>query len=179
MIFVYGADFNNQFNPLDLFHLWKNRGFWVVLVVIFVSTAILYFIRRLATERMADFSMAFLEVFSVVIGGGSIQYQHRWERIFFAFGLGATFFLMSIYMADFSMSSVLLHGNQRIDTVGKLAKLNVPFFYALNLASHKFDLMEMLRYSFDTLSESDFYSHTWSTIIAIPLKDPWNHFSVI
>lgn len=144
VMFVYGVDLKRQFNYFDVLSFWKSDNFWILCGVFSVSAIVLYLLRHLARSRTVDFVVGFLEVFAIVFGGGNIQYRHRLEKCFFAIALIASFFLVSIYLAEFSMN-VVLRQPQNIDTFAKLAKQNVPFFLQSTLSEQKADINAMLR----------------------------------
>lgn len=144
VIFVYGSDFVRASSTFDMFYFWNGGYFWVLTSLLLIAMC-LYSLRRRIGFRRVDFVVAFLEVFSLVFGGGNIQYRHRWEKWFFAVGLTASFFLVTIYLADFSMHSLLNRGSLEIDSFGKLAKRNVTFHLGSNIMKEKAEITEILR----------------------------------
>lgn len=127
VFFVYSADFDRSRNLLKMSHFWESCEFWLVSSMLLVCSTILYHLRRFINIRRPDFFAGFLEMFTIIFGGGIIRYAHRYEKCFFAVAMSASFFLVSIYMAEFSMRSVVEPKN--VDTFGKLAKkkCNISF----------------------------------------------------
>lgn len=145
VIFVYGNIDIRLRHTISSFRLYEGAGFCVLIVVFFVCAIILYLIRRHAKLRRIDFIAGLLDVHGAVIGGGSIRCQHRWERMFFAVTLIASFFLVSLYLADFSMHSIINLEYQKVDTVEKLSAKNVKFYLDPSLLKHKSFIEYMLR----------------------------------
>lgn len=144
MIFVYGSDFTRSIRSLDMISFWKSTSFWIVCAIFVVAAIILYQLRRVADLQCASIFIGLFEVFVVLFGGGNIRAQHRCERVFFAIMLVASFFLVSLYLADFSMHSVL-YEPQRVNTFDELAKRDVPFYVNLILSQHEPKINAMLR----------------------------------
>lgn len=144
VFFVYGADFDRNLNYLKFSHFWESFELWLVTTMLLVCSTILYVLRRFTTMRRLDFFAGFLEVFAVIFGGGNIRCAHRYEKWFFAVALSTSFFLVSIYLADFSMHSVL-NEPKKVDTFAKLAKQNVTFRLTSTLAQRKSQIESILR----------------------------------
>lgn len=144
VIFVYGSDFPRRFILFDTGLFWNGTCFWIFCGVLVVAAIILYQLRRVAGLQCVSFLIGFLEVFVVVFGGGNIRAQHLYEKVFFAIMLVASFFLVSIYLADFSMHSVF-YQPQRVNTFDELAKRNVTFYSASRLAEYESEITGMLR----------------------------------
>lgn len=143
VVYVYGTGSGRHYSYFDALHFWKSGSFWILSAVFFVSTTALYFVRRLAGFRVVSFVIGFMEVFAIVFGGGNVHYRHRLERWFFAIAMIASFFLVSLYLAEFSMN-IVLREPQKIDTFAKLAKKTVPFFLSSHFAGRKSNIIEML-----------------------------------
>lgn len=130
VIFVYGMDFERQPIYFGVLHYWINNYQWINFVIIILFVIILYCLRRRASVRMDG---SWLEVIAVVIGGGIIRVHHKLEKVFFGISLISFFFLISIFLADFSMHSIISERFEKIDTFEKLAKRNVTFYYGPRL----------------------------------------------
>lgn len=119
--------------------------FFILIPVFVLSSILLYGLRRLDGIQRVDFFHGYFEIVSMVVGGGRIRCTHKWEKLFFAIGMIASFFLISIFLARFSLENMLILEPQRIDTFEKLAKQNIS--YHLNWFSrvHEEDIIELLR----------------------------------
>lgn len=143
VFFVYGADFSRNRNLFSTSQCMNNVIIWLTIATLLSSTIILYLLRHFVQVQRLDFVASFLDVFVVVFGGGSIRYRHRLEKIFFAITLIGAFFPVSLYLADFSMHSVL-NEPQKVDTFAKLAKQNVTFRLTSTLATERSNINKML-----------------------------------
>lgn len=144
VFFVYGVDFDRSrtyFNPTQF---WRSGDFWLFSIMLLVSAVILYVVRRIAKIRKVNFMVGLLEMFAVAVGGGNLRYQHRFEKIFFAIALIASFSFVSIYLADFSMHSVL-NEPRKVDTFEKLAEQNVTFYMTSELVGVEMQVNHLLR----------------------------------
>lgn len=141
VFFVYGVDFDRSrtyFNPR------RSGDLWLFSIMLLVSAVILYLVRRIAKIRRVNFMVGLLEMFAVAVGGGNLRYQHRFEKMFFAIALIASFFIVSIYLADFSMQSVL-NEPRKVDTFEKLAEQNVTIYMTSELVSVEMQVNHLLR----------------------------------
>lgn len=143
VFFVYSSGFTTHYS---VFHSWSGYDILFMNIPIFIAAIILYVLRRRRAElQNINFWSGFLDMYVVVFGGGNIRVRHRWERMFFAIGLIASFFLISLYLADFSMHSILNENPNKIDTFEKLSKQNVTFYLTTNLIKHEAVIKGMLR----------------------------------
>lgn len=103
------------------------------------------FIRHRAGIRDDGIIVGCIEIMCVAIGGGPIRANHKWERHFFAILMVTLFFIVSIFMADFSMSSSIRDNLMNITSFKELAKQNVTFYIGSSLQRHKDVIEKMLR----------------------------------
>lgn len=142
VIFVYAtADKHN----LTTIYSWDMSKFVILNLVLIICAIILYLLRRLADIQRRNFMTGLLEMYCIAFNAGNIQCQHRLERIFFVIALIASFFLVSLYLAEFSLQSVIHESPHRIDTFEKLIQQNVTIYLASNMKRHKKETEEMLR----------------------------------
>lgn len=155
IIFIYGIDFVRISESFDMFYFW-NGGYLWVLTTLILGSIILYNLRRSTGLQAVNFVAGFLEMVSIIFGGGNIRYQHQLEKWFFAIGLTASFFLVSLYLADFSVQSILFRGSLKVDTFEELEKHNVTFGLSSHLAKYKNEIADMIRLAIQlpTLSEN-------------------------
>lgn len=144
VIFVYENGYIRPSKSVFSLHLWGLRKMWWFRIALISSAMILYLIRKRA-EIQSDGFQGFIEVLAIVFGGGNIQSQHRWEKMFFAVAMVASFFLVAIYLADFSMHSTIYDDSQTVNTFDKLSKQNVTFVVNSFLAEETQLITQMLR----------------------------------
>lgn len=143
VLFVYGDDFYRQNSYFDVFN--ASISFCLLCMVFLISAVILYYLRHLSTIQNVSFMVGFLEVFTVVFVGGRIRFQHRIEKIFFSVALMASFFLVSIFLADFSMHSVLQR--PQVDTFEKLSQQNTSIFLVQSLNESNEHISRIIRFT--------------------------------
>lgn len=123
VLFVYGTNFERQMSILLLPESVQTLN---ILIIIFlsVSATILCIIRRRLKLRRDGFISTFIDTMVAFTGGGRLQMQHRWERLFSSILFSAAFFITSIYTGDvlFYIYRVL---DQKISTFKQLALINL------------------------------------------------------
>lgn len=147
VIFVYGVDFGRTHKSFIAGHFWESGQFWILCIAFSISSFVLYLLRHQTGFRTKGFLHGIFEIYIIFIGGGSVQIRRGLEKLFFAAMFVAAFFLISIYLADYSMHSVL-NRQQKVDSFAKLAQHNVTFFLIPQLAEKKKSVTNMLRYGF-------------------------------
>lgn len=143
VFFVYALGFDHQNSHINLSNYWKDPVLGLFVVIFLVSVILLYILRHLVDLRRANFFNGLLEITATVFGGGQIHTQYHLERAFFAIVMIASFFLVPIYLADFSMHSVLLE-SEKINTFEKLAEQNVPVHVSSVLSSSRLYIADLL-----------------------------------
>lgn len=125
VIFVYGVDFPRPVKNFISSPFWKSFGFWILFVAFLMSTYILLFLKRKIDQSRESFSYCLFEMYCTVIGNGNVHIRTRIEKLFFAATLMTAFLFVSIYLADYSMHS-LLDNRMKVDSFEELAKQDVP-----------------------------------------------------
>lgn len=142
VIFVYVASDKHN---LTTIYSWDVSKFVALNLILIICAIILYFSHRFAGIQRRNFVYGLLKMYHIAFNAGNMQSQHRFERIFFAIALVASFFLVSMYLAEFSLQSVIHDSPHRIDTFEKLTQQNVTIYLAPNMKRHKKETEEMLR----------------------------------
>lgn len=168
LIFIYGSDLVRESVGFNMLYFWTGRYFFIF-ISLMLGAIILYKLRRSSGLQAVDFIAGFLEVFSMIFNGGNIRYRHQLEKLFFAIGLIASFFLVSMYLAHFSIYSILFRDSSKVDSFVELAKYNVTFGLNSHLAEHKTRITDMLRWVIRILS----YYETFATNILSFVVPNW------
>lgn len=145
VVFVYATNAIRQRIYVDFLKFWLSANFSTVTISLLLSAGVLVFIRHRAGIRNDGIIVGYIEIMCVAIGGGSIRANHKWERIFFAILMVTLFFIVSIFMADFSMSSSIPDNLRNITSFEELAQQNVTFYIGSSLQHHKDVIVQMLR----------------------------------
>ena len=91
----------------------------------FFMGAIILLVLRQRNLRRESFSYCLFEIYCTVIGNGNVRIRTGMEKLFFSATLMTAFLFVSIYLADYSMHS-LLHNRMKVDSFEELAKQDVP-----------------------------------------------------
>lgn len=142
VIFEYDKSIKHNLLPL---HTWNGYKILFANMPIVCGAIILYLIRRRIDFENLNFWSGFLDVYAVIFGGGNIRIQNHWERLFFGVALIAAFFLISLFLANFSMHSVLYENPYKIDTFEKLSQQTVKFYLSKHLQRHATAVKDMLK----------------------------------
>lgn len=145
VFFLYGEDFHRQSVLSNIINFFISSSFIPIYVLFLFLTIVLHCVRRLVNVPRSFFT-TWMDVCSVSIGGGQLQYRHKWERVFFAIAMIGSFFLISVIMAKFEMKAVISMNDDKIDTFEKLSKKNVPIYYADYWSSDKGVVEIRIRY---------------------------------
>lgn len=143
VFFVYAIDFKHQKCHIKLSNYWRDPVLRLFAAMFLVSVTLLYILRCLVRLRSATFLHGLLELIATVVGGGNIHIQHPLERAFFAIVMIASVLLVPIYLADFSMHSVLIE-SEKINTFEKLAEQNVCIRVSSILYSGRLYIADLL-----------------------------------
>lgn len=144
VIFVYGIDYPRPRSNFIGTRFWESLNFWISFIAFVVSTIILFFLRCYAGHERMSFSYCLFEMYSTVIGNGRVRIRNGWEKLFFSGVLVAAFLFVSIYLANYSMHSLLL--NQfKVDSFEELAKRDVPFYLSGSISEYMEDIRIILR----------------------------------
>lgn len=157
VIFVYGDNFTRH-HYFTVLNFWKSIKLWTVIIVIIIFATALYELRRRAGIRRASFTSGCMEILSVAIYGGNIHCSHKWERIIFASAMMTLFFLFSIFLADFSMQSIVASTVEKIDTFEKIAEHEFPIYVGLQAKRDIESIRNLFRlvnaFNFDVFSHA-------------------------
>lgn len=144
-MFIYGVNSRRQISDQNALNFLTDGNVWLLIIVLSLNAAALYSIRRQAKLQRVSFVLGLLELFAIVFGGGNIRCRHSWEKRYFAIAMIGSFFLISLYLAYFSMHSMMHSKYQKIDTFEKLAKHNITYYLVSNLAENEVEVTQMLR----------------------------------
>lgn len=144
VIFVYGTDYQRQFNNNLLSKLTLFMFNWTSLFVILASI-FLCFVRRIDRLRRAGFMPVLIDVMVMFIGGGNLRMRHTLEKWFFVVVSIGAFFLNAICFDSTSFPSYLL-STQSVETFQQLTEINPPIYFNHLLKSDEKLIHKMLRF---------------------------------
>lgn len=144
VIFVYGVDFPRPSKTLIALNFWGSVSSWILFNAFFVGTIILFILIRQTRLQGQSFMYCLFEMYCCVIGNGNVRIQNGLEKLFYSAAFGTAFFFVAIYLADYSMHSLLDH-RVKVDSFEELAKLDVPFLINAFFAEQTNYITNMLR----------------------------------
>lgn len=126
VIFCDGVDFSRSNARRNFFKILENSS--IILLLIIFAMIILFLIRRRARLPLNGFISIYMDVMVATTSGGSLRYQHKWEKVFFGILLFAAFFINTINIDNFLFYTFLEGDTNRMDTFEKLAAFNPPVY---------------------------------------------------
>lgn len=144
VVYIYEKGYNRQHKYVTYLQFWERKNTWFLKPTIILGTIILYLIRKRAKLGMG-LCNGFLDVLIIFFGGGNIQSQHKWEKMFFSILMVAAFFWVSIYSANFSMHSTISDDFWTVSTFKMLAKQNVTFYLTRSVIKEQSIITQMLQ----------------------------------
>lgn len=145
VVFVYGNDFKRQEYRPYLTRL-GTKLFCALNAFGFSAIAALFYLRRKLRLRHNDIVSVVMDVHIISVAGGNLRVHNKYERLFCAILMIASFFNASFWWA-IVYPTFLIH-NDQIDTFDKLVKINPPIFIPPTLKENDQDIIQLLRYEF-------------------------------
>ena len=142
-IFMYGRNYQRGgpvFNASGTVQL--AAGLIALFVV--VTAIILWLFRRKLRLSRDEFQLSLMDTLILIIGGGNLQMNNRFERWFFGILLIGSFFLMAVFGGSL-LDCFTNVSESKVRTFDDLAKINSTIIIDVTLSLHKDDIIEMLR----------------------------------
>lgn len=144
VFFVYGSDFERQFNN-NFFNKLKVFLFnWTNTFVILASVT-LCFVRRVQRLRHDGFISVLIDVVVIFTGGGKLRFDQKLERWFFSIVSIGALFLNAICLEPTLFPS-FLHHQRTVNTFEQLAEINPPVYLAGVLKGNEPYITALLRF---------------------------------
>lgn len=145
VILFYGNDFLRLLVTPALLDIISIGEHWLLFVWFALSILATYLIRSIiGIQKINFFYSSVWNMIIVWIGGGNLQYNHKFENIFLAIMLFATFFIRSFGVGNFN-SNIVSQGSNVIDTFQELAKTkDLPVYLSHVLQDKKDTVLKLL-----------------------------------
>lgn len=135
---------NEKHESMILSQLASSRTAHVILYWFLLTTSTLYFMRLMSNEIDIRYTTALFEMGIVLVGGGILRYNRKWEKVFFMFMIFGAFFLQSFGMFGDLYEQFVIDDQNVIDTFDKLAKQNAPIHLDTTLNKNLGAVHEMI-----------------------------------
>lgn len=145
LIVVRNKDSLQSITELNISTIFKRASFHIMFMIF--GTIMLYFLRRGELMLEDNFTLAYVDMVTVITGGGTIRYRDKLEKIFFGFLFLGSFYINAICIENLLFSDFLTQAPDRIDTLVKLDKLN-PTIYGTTFGKDNNRSIEILRLGF-------------------------------
>lgn len=101
--------------------------------------------RLLSDEFDICFTTALFEMGIVLVGGGILRYNRKWEKVLFMFMIFGAFFLQSFGIFGDLYEQFVFDDQNEIDTFDKLAQQKAPVYLDTTLKKNLDAVQGMIR----------------------------------
>lgn len=119
-----------------MLYFWDKTTVCMSLVLIGAMAIVLFLVRRYADYRVRSFGDAIFDVIPLSLLLRTFRFNHRSERLSFTIACVGSFFLVSMYLAKFSMHTIVSNDTYTVDTFQEAAKYNPKYRVTVVLRSH-------------------------------------------
>lgn len=116
----------HSITKLNFLEIFKRA--WIHILFMILAIILLYFLRRGDIMLEDNFTLAYVNLMTVITGGGTIRYRDKLEKIFFGFLFLGSFYINTICIDNLLYAEFLIETPDHVDSFAKLAQLNISIF---------------------------------------------------
>ena len=143
-IFVYGTNYQRGGPVFNASGTVQLVGGLIALFVV-VTAIILWLLRRKLGLSRGEFQLSLMDSLILIIGGGNLRMEHRFERYFFGVLLVGSFFMMAVFGGNL-LDCFINVSDSKVRTFDDLAKTNSTIIFDGASSLYKNEIIGMLRY---------------------------------
>lgn len=142
-MFVYGTNFQRERNIFNASGAVQLVAGLIVLFVVATAIILWLFRRQLCLAR-DEFQLALMDSLILIIGGGNLRMDHRFERWFFGTLLVGTFFMMAMFGGNL-LDCFISVSDSKVRTFDDVAKINPSIVIDKALILYEHEMIGILR----------------------------------